>query len=243
MIVDDAYHYLQLNGMKGHHQTALLSNYSESDSGFSSEETPGSEFDAVQVPYRLFVFSSADQSGLSRLAAAYGSFLDGGIQPEKLIEIDSNDNPALSIGDLAYTLGARRSAFDHRTFVVSRSMSDLGAQLQGRLPSLRRTAKTQNIFFIFTGQGAQWATMGKELAGHRAVKHSLEASQTILNDLGCAWSIQSELFASVETSQIDSPDISQPVCTALQIALVDLLKSWGINPKSVVGHSSGEIGK
>ena len=36
-------------------------------------------------------------------------------------------------------------------------------------------------------------------------------------------------------------DFSQPICTALQIALVDLLDSWGIRPSAVVGHSSGEI--
>lgn len=40
---------------------------------------------------------------------------------------------------------------------------------------------------------------------------------------------------------IDMPDFSQPLCTVLQIALVDLLHSWGIVPMSVLGHSSGEI--
>ena len=40
---------------------------------------------------------------------------------------------------------------------------------------------------------------------------------------------------------IDTPQISQPLCTAIQIALVDLLKSFGVTPDAVVGHSSGEI--
>lgn len=85
--------------------------------------------------------------------------------------------------------------------------------------------------------------MGKELIGNRAYRQSLETSQECFDVLGCKWSIQEELFASDETSQIDSPDFSQPLCTALQIALVDLLNTWGIQPKSVVGHSSGEIGR
>jgi len=98
------------------------------------------------------------------------------------------------------------------------------------------------VFFIFTGQGAQWATMGKELIDHRAFKQSLEISQMTLDVLGCKWRILDELCKNKDTSNIHSPDFSQPICTALQIALVVLLKTWGIQPKSVVGHSSGEIG-
>jgi acyl transferase domain-containing protein len=189
------------------------------------------------------VFSSADQAGLSRLSNAYGSTLNGKLQAEKLIDMKTSTVSCISTADLAYTLGSRRSALDHRTFVVSKSITDLIVQLQGRLPALRRTAKTNNVFFIFTGQGAQWATMGKELIDHRAYRQSLEASQASLDVFGCKWSVQEELFASKENSRIDSPEFSQPLCTALQIALVDLLKTWGIQPKSVVGHSSGEIGK
>jgi acyl transferase domain-containing protein len=149
---------------------------------------------------------------------------------------------AVSTDNLAHTLACRRSALDHRTFVVSNSITDLNFQLQGRLPALRRTAKSNNVFYIFSGQGAQWATMGRDLNGHRPYSQSLEASQACLDTLGCKWSIQSELVAPEEKSRIDVPDYSQPLCTALQIALVDLLKTWGIQPKSVVGHSSGEIG-
>jgi len=188
-----------------------------------------------QLPNRLFVFSSADQSGLSRLSNAYASTLDGELQAENTMIDMTTDN-------LAFTLASRRSALDHRTFVVSNSIIDLNVQLKGRLPALRRTAKNNNVFYIFTGQGAQWATMGKELITHRAYAQSLETSQTSLDMLGCTWSLQQELFATEEHSQIDSPAFSQPLCTALQIALVDLLRTWGIRPKSVVGHSSGEIG-
>ena len=40
---------------------------------------------------------------------------------------------------------------------------------------------------------------------------------------------------------MNDPSYGQPLCTALQIALVDLLESWGVSPAAVVGHSSGEI--
>lgn len=47
--------------------------------------------------------------------------------------------------------------------------------------------------------------------------------------------------ATASISKIDSPQLAQPLCTAVQIALFDLLVSWGITPRAVVGHSSGEI--
>jgi acyl transferase domain-containing protein len=46
---------------------------------------------------------------------------------------------------------------------------------------------------------------------------------------------------SKDESRINEPELSQPVCTVIQIALVDLLRSYGIEPTAVVGHSSGEI--
>ena len=44
-----------------------------------------------------------------------------------------------------------------------------------------------------------------------------------------------------EVSNLNSPDFAQPICTALQIALIDLLQNWGIRASAVIGHSSGEI--
>ena len=50
-----------------------------------------------------------------------------------------------------------------------------------------------------------------------------------------------ELHREPATSQVDEAFISQPLCTAFQIALFDLLQSWNIQPSIVLGHSSGEI--
>lgn len=51
-----------------------------------------------------------------------------------------------------------------------------------------------------------------------------------------------EIRASKKTSRLSEAEFSQPCCTAIQIALVDLLEHYGIHPDAVVGHSSGEIG-
>ena len=48
-----------------------------------------------------------------------------------------------------------------------------------------------------------------------------------------------ELCRDEKSSNINQPAYSQPICTALQIAMVDLLHHWGLKPTAVVGHSSG----
>lgn len=50
-----------------------------------------------------------------------------------------------------------------------------------------------------------------------------------------------ELLKDETSSQINEPEFSQPLYTALQVALVQLLKSWGVHADAVVGHSSGEV--
>lgn len=248
MIVDDAYHYLEEHGLNGNHQTNLSvhdPNWDDDqDSGVGSTSTPASEVsESSRRDHKLFVFSSSDQAGLQRLSAAYTNFLDEKLQAERRLgSVGSVHTPSFT-SDLAFTLGAKRSALDHRTFAVATSAGELSKQLQNNMPKLRRVAKSNNVIFVFTGQGAQWPTMGRELIAHEPYRKSLERSQVTLDSLGCTWSAVDELSATKESSRIDSPDFSQPLCTALQLALVDLLRAWGVRPKAVVGHSSGEIGE
>ena len=55
------------------------------------------------------------------------------------------------------------------------------------------------------------------------------------------WTVEEALLEPAATSRIHDPAFSQTVCTALQIALVALLRHWGISPAAVVGHSSGKV--
>ena len=54
-------------------------------------------------------------------------------------------------------------------------------------------------------------------------------------------SILDKLSNPDEKSDLDRAEFSQPLCTAVQVGLVNLLNTWGITPAAVVGHSSGEI--
>ena len=59
--------------------------------------------------------------------------------------------------------------------------------------------------------------------------------------MGATWNLLEEIWFESERSNIMSAVNSQPACTEVQIALVDVLKAWKIRPEAVVGHSSGEI--
>lgn len=56
------------------------------------------------------------------------------------------------------------------------------------------------------------------------------------------WSALSELLKPRAISRLYEGQVSQPLCTIVQIALVMFLRFHGVAPHSVVGHSSGEIG-
>lgn len=58
---------------------------------------------------------------------------------------------------------------------------------------------------------------------------------------GPTWTIRSQLGQPPETSLLHLPSVSQSVCTALQIGLVEIWRMWGLKPSIVLGHSSGEI--
>ncbi|KAL9626997.1 MAG: hypothetical protein Q9204_006884, partial [Flavoplaca sp. TL-2023a] len=100
----------------------------------------------------------------------------------------------------------------------------------------------QRISFIFTGQGAQHYSMARELISiYQVFRSILVVSDLHFRKLGSSWSLMDELMKPSQTSLVNSAAIGQPICTAIQCALVELLKSWNITPTSVMGHSSGEI--
>lgn len=123
-----------------------------------------------------------------------------------------------------------------------RSVLDVQNQI-GTRPK-RLTSNGPNILGIFTGQGAQYAAMSSGLFRISSVyRDTIKSLDRILQNCPDppAWSIQGQLLASREHSQLETAAISQPVCTAVQIALVEFLKSVGVRFGCVVGHSSGEI--
>ena len=93
------------------------------------------------------------------------------------------------------------------------------------------------VAFVFCGQGSQWMTMGSDCMSSFPVYASvMKQCDTIVRKLG-GWS----LLEKINSKEVNTTRISQPATTAVQIALVEQLKVWGVVPTAVTGHSSGEI--
>jgi hybrid polyketide synthase / nonribosomal peptide synthetase ACE1 len=159
-----------------------------------------------------------------------------------------SENPDVNLSDLAWTLSSRRSEFPHRWSFSANSSQQLSAEMDKRLsasyepvPTLMPEAK---ILGVFTGQGAQWATMAGALVRSsrfaEQIIDKLEASLAVLPDAP-SWSLKADMLADSAHSRVSEAALSQPLCTAVQILLVEMLKSAGITFSAVVGHSSGEI--
>lgn len=154
----------------------------------------------------------------------------------------SNQSRDTSFSDLSYTLNVRRSKLPWRCSVVANNAQELETELGDPKLHQVKAAKEARIGYVFTGQGAQWFAMGRELlATSQVFVTSIMLCNQILKGLGCDWELGSELSQPQESSRVGDSRFSQPCMTAIQIALVDLLENFGLQPETVCGHSSGEI--
>ena len=203
------------------------------------------------VPHGPFVLSANSKTALVASAAALA---------DHLTRLDKE--APLSLADLAWTL-QQRTAFAFRAYVSGTTRAEVVDSLAAGLAVAARPeeagpntfvtaalpvtdALPPRILGVFTGQGAQWPAMGAALYAHCALfRGSLQSLEASLAELPAAdrpaWSLTEELTKPAATSRIAEAALSQPLCTALQIALVDLLAAAGIAFSGVVGHSSGEI--
>lgn len=96
------------------------------------------------------------------------------------------------------------------------------------------------VAFAFTGQGPQYFQMSAGLRQCREFARTILSAKELLLDMGARWSLTKELDKGEPASRIHDAEISQP-CTAVQLAMVMLLRSWRVFPVVVLGHSSGGI--
>ncbi|PNY25088.1 Polyketide synthase [Tolypocladium capitatum] len=231
VIMDEAPLYLSSRGMTGNHSS--LDAAAAFHGQFAAvEDVPGSESPPA---LQLFCYSSHEKTGVLRVMNSNLEFL----------EARKDDCTEGYLRDYAYTLNCRRSNLEWKGFVVADSLSDLASKVRDmdQAAVVRSSReKPPRLGFVFCGQGAQWATMGKDLLRFDAFRISVEeASNYMAAELRSSFDLMEELLKGETQSCISRPHISQPVTTALQIALVDLMSSFGIVPSHVVGHSSGEI--
>ncbi|TFA97733.1 Polyketide synthase-nonribosomal peptide synthetase [Trichoderma ghanense] len=116
----------------------------------------------------------------------------------------------------------------------------------GHQPHLINPKEVPGVLGVFTGQGAQWPAMGRGLYHKSSLfRKYIGECEAVLKALPQQdrpkWSLTQELMKDAVSSRISEAALSQPLCSAVQLALVKLLQAAGIGFDAVVGHSSGEI--
>jgi acyl transferase domain-containing protein/NADPH:quinone reductase-like Zn-dependent oxidoreductase len=186
--------------------------------------------------FKLLVLSARDEQACQTMASNLSNFLEQ--------STTTHEDPASLLASALYTLGQRRTRFP---WVAAHPVSDSVESVIETLRSLkfkpsRTSIAAPRIGMVFTGQGAQWFAMGRELAhAYPVYRESLQEADDYLKQFGAKWSLREELSQESEVSQVNKVALSTPICVAVQISLVRLLRSWGVIPTAVTSHSSGEI--
>ena len=185
---------------------------------------------------KLLTLSARDSAALTELAQSYVNLL--------LAE----DSPSLL--DICYSASLRRAHHEHRLALVATSREEMAHQLtefieSGRSAQLRlgttHAKSKRSPVFVFSGMGPQWWAMGRDLFDSEPVfRDCAKAIDDVFQSI-TGWSILTEMQATEAESRMEQTQIAQPANFLLQVALAELLKSWGVVPSAIVGHSVGEV--
>lgn len=202
------------------------------------EEAPASSLVQSQAerPLHVLALSAQSEQALLALAHRYEAFLA--------------HHPEVSVADICFTANAGRSHFAHRFAATASSAAQLREQVTALVAGYQ-TAGTQHshvqgnqprrVAFLFTGQGTQYVGMGRQLYETQPVfRNVLDRCDQLLR----SYLEQPLLSVMYPEPGKDSPlhetAYTQPALFALEYALAELWRSWGVEPSAVMGHSVGE---
>ncbi|ORW64703.1 hypothetical protein AWC22_03060 [Mycobacterium riyadhense] len=167
------------------------------------------------------------------------------VQAERLAEFVGADE-GLGVVDVGWSLTSR-SVFEHRAVVVGADREQLLAGLAGVAGGepgvgvvLGRAGSVGKTVVVFGGQGSQWVGMGRQLYAGLAV--FAKAFDGVADELDRYLRLPlRQVVWGDEESLLDSTEFAQPALFAVQVALFEVLRSWGVGVDAVMGHSVGEL--
>jgi acyl transferase domain-containing protein/NAD(P)-dependent dehydrogenase (short-subunit alcohol dehydrogenase family)/SAM-dependent methyltransferase/acyl carrier protein len=197
----------------------------------SATEAPG-----VERPLHVLTLSAKSPEALKALAARFERHLAA--------------HPSESLADVAFTANTGRAHFAHRLAVVASASEQARQRLEafvsagaaeGVISGQAKKGSAPGVAFLFTGQGAQYVGMGRGLfESEPTFREALQRCDTLLRP-HLDRPLLSVLYPEPgEASLLDETAYTQPALFALEYALSELWRSWGITPSAVIGHSVGE---
>ena len=207
------------------------------------EEAPASEhsgsdpvLDLTDMTPHVVPISARNDAALRELAGRYAGFLE--------------EQPQVALRDFATTLQAGRAHLSHRIALVARSVQELTGNLRAFSEQqvsteiaygALRPGEHPRVAFLFTGQGAQYPGMGRRLYDCEPVfREVMDRAAAILAPLLLRPLIEVLYPRDGAESPIGQTAYTQPALFALEYALAELWRSWGVSPAIVAGHSIGE---
>lgn len=158
------------------------------------------------------------------------------------------EHPDVQIEEVAHTLGAGRAHHEVRRAVVVRDVGELQeglceiAEQPGSATSPEGKSRSDRVTALFTGQGAEYLGMGRQLYDADPVFRAALDSFDDLLHVRIGQTAADLLYGPPGAGErLTSIDVAQPLVFAVQMSLVRLWESWGVRPDVVLGHSLGEF--
>ena len=189
-------------------------------------------------PQHLLTLTAKSESALQALSARMADYL--------------SQDPNAPLADVAYASNIGRAKFAHRLALWADSAQEAAARLEAfaskeEMPGLVSGHVLQNkrlkIAFLFTGQGAQYISMGHQLYETQPVFRAVLDECASLLRPHLPLPLLDVIFAdeaSDQASLINQTVYTQVSLFTIEYALAKLWQSWGIEPFAVMGHSVGE---
>ena len=219
---------------QGSPRMALLNNFGAAGSNCALllEEfvSPDLRKNIIEPPGASYVFglSAKTETALSKMRSRLVDWLDG------------PDSRNTSLGNISYTLTARRQIYEYRTSLTAHTIQELAKGLQSSPSHARVTRKDGKAAFVFSGQGGQYLGMGCSLyESVHLFRDIIDRCHSILVSSGLAGVVQviaPERHCGGKLSEIEMLEVYQTATFSLEYGLSQLWISWGITPTLVVGH-------
>ena len=215
-----------------------------------SRSTKGTKGAKAVGEGHVLCLSARTPGALAALARQYSQRLDGTPEPRNPGTPEPRNPGTSELRNVCFSAATGRTHFRHRLAVAGDSVTDLRASLD----SFAEGGRTKRAFsgerpiatdpgpvFVFTGQGSQYPGMGRGLYdSHPVFRRAMDECDALLRP-HLEFPLLSVLYEDEgRAALVDRTEYSQPALFALEWALADTWRSWGVEPAAAIGHSVGE---